>query len=76
MVNAATNLGSITLFIGKGIVIWPIALPMALANAAGSFFGARLAIARGNRFIRIFFLFVVILTLLRFGYDIFIKNGG
>lgn len=76
MVNAATNLGSVTLFVFKGIIIWKIAIPMAVANAAGAFLGSRLAIAKGNRFIRIFFLFVVTLTLLRFGFDIFIKNGA
>ncbi|HEX2536222.1 MAG TPA: TSUP family transporter [Chitinophagaceae bacterium] len=70
MVNLATNLGSITLFMAKGKIIWPLALPMACANALGGMLGARLALARGNRFIRIFFLFVVTATLLRFAWDI------
>jgi len=74
LVNLATNFGSITLFVLKGKIIWTIALPMAVCNATGSWLGARLAITKGNKFIRIFFLFVVTLALLRFGYDIFIKK--
>jgi uncharacterized protein len=73
LVNLATNLGSLTLFILKGKVIWMVALPMSVSNALGGMIGARLAIARGNHFIRIFFLFVVVLMLLRFLYDIFVK---
>lgn len=70
LVNLATNLGSIVLFVGKGKIVWAIALPMAACNALGGFLGARIAIKRGNRFIRIFFLVVVIGTLLRFAYDV------
>ena len=73
MVNLATNMGSITLFVLKGKIIWSIAIPMAVCNVTGSWLGARLAIAKGNGFIRIFFLFVVGLALLRFGYDVFFK---
>lgn len=73
MVNLATNFGSICLFILKGKIIWAIALPMAVCNAFGGWFGAKLAIKKGNGFIRIFFLIVVIGTLLRFGYDVFFK---
>ncbi len=71
MVNLATNFGSICLFIGKGKIIWSIAIPMAVCNALGGFIGAKLAISKGNKFIRIFFLIVVVGTLLRFGYDVF-----
>ena len=74
LVNLATNLGSITLFLFKGKVIWLLALPMAASNALGGAIGARLAIGKGNRFIRIFFLFVVVATLLRFAYDIFVRK--
>lgn len=74
MVNLATNLGSITLFLIKGKIIWLIALPMAVSNALGSVIGAYLAIARGNKFIRIFILIIVTATLLRFAYDVFIHH--
>ena len=70
LVNLATNLGSITLFLIQGKIIWIAAIPMAVSNAIGGALGAKLAIAKGNRFIRVFFLFVVFGTLLRFLYDV------
>lgn len=70
MVNLATNLGSIVLFTIKGKIIWAVALPMAACNAIGGMLGARLAIMKGNRFIRIFFLIIVMGTLLRFAWDV------
>jgi len=73
LVNLATNIGSITLFVIKGKIVWAIAIPMAVCNATGAFIGARLAISKGNGFIRVFFLVIVAITLLRFGYDVFIK---
>lgn len=73
MVNLATNFGSICLFVLKGKIIWIIAIPMAFCNAFGGWIGAKIAIKKGNGFIRIFFLIIVIGTLLRFAYDVFFK---
>ncbi|WP_202406013.1 sulfite exporter TauE/SafE family protein [Hufsiella ginkgonis] len=73
MVNLATNFGSICLFLVKGKIIWAVALPMAASNAAGGWLGAKLAIAKGNGFIRVFFLLVVVGTLARFAYDVLFK---
>ena len=72
LINLATNLGSIVLFTLKGDILWSIAIPMALANALGGIIGARMAIAKGNKFIRTVFLFVIIATLCRLGYDVFL----
>lgn len=74
MVNLATNFGSICLFILKGKIVWVIAIPMAICNAIGGAVGARLAVKKGNKFIRIFFLVIVVGTLIRFAYDIFFKK--
>ena len=73
MVNLATNLGSIVLFTIKGKIIWAVTLPMAICNAIGGMLGARLAIKKGNRFIRLFFLLIVCGTLLRFAWLVFFK---
>ncbi len=73
LVNLATNIGSISLFVMKGKILWSIAIPMAICNATGSWIGARLAISKGNGFIRVFFLIVVGIALIRFGYDVFVK---
>jgi uncharacterized protein len=74
LANMATNLGSLTLFIFRGKILWGFALPMAASNALGGIIGAKVAIARGNRFIRVFFLVMVIATLVRFSYDVFFKK--
>ena len=72
-VNLATNLGSIVFFGNNGHILYQYAIPMAIFNFTGSMLGARLAILKGNSFIRLFFLIVVIGTIIRFGYDIFLK---
>jgi uncharacterized protein len=72
-INVATNVGSIIFFAGSGHILYHYAIPMAFCNFTGSLVGARLAILKGNTFIRIFFLLVVAGTIIRFGYDIFFK---
>lgn len=71
VVNLATNLGSIVLFILKASIIWSVAIPMAICNAIGGIIGSKMAIQKGNQFIRTVFLMVIIATLFRLGYDIF-----
>lgn len=71
LINVSTNLGSIALFLLKGSIIWSVAIPMSFSNGLGGFLGAKMAIAKGNIFIRRLFLFVILLTLIRFGYDVF-----
>lgn len=44
---------------------------MAACNMAGAYFGTRLALLKGNKFIRLFFLGVVFATMLRFAWDIY-----
>ncbi|MGF2411983.1 sulfite exporter TauE/SafE family protein [Ferruginibacter sp.] len=75
LLNVSTNLGSIIYFGGSGHILYQYAIPMALFNFTGSLLGSRLAILKGNKFIRIFFLIVVAGTIIRFGYDIFFKKG-
>ncbi|NML23711.1 TSUP family transporter [Pseudoflavitalea sp. G-6-1-2] len=72
-VNLSTNLGSISFFLLSGKILFSIALPMAACNMVGGWLGAKLALLKGNSFIRIFFLIVVCATILRFAYDIFFK---
>jgi uncharacterized membrane protein YfcA len=72
IINLSTTFGSIILFLIKGVIIWKIALPMAICNGIGGRMGAKLALAKGNRFIRIFFLIIICATLIRFGYDVLV----
>jgi uncharacterized membrane protein YfcA len=73
LINLSTNFGSIVLFLLKGTILWKVALPMAACNGLGGILGARLAISRGNQFIRVFFMIIITATLLRFGYDAFFR---
>ncbi len=74
LLNIATNFGSILYFGRTGHILFQYAIPMALCNFAGSLIGARLAILKGNKFIRVFFLMVIAATICRFGYDIFVRK--
>jgi uncharacterized membrane protein YfcA len=70
IVNIATNLAALIYFTSTGHVLFQYAIPMAVFNIAGSFLGARLALLKGNKFIRIFFLIVIFGTILRFAWDV------
>jgi hypothetical protein len=54
--------------------MFSIAIPMMVCNMAGSYVGSRMALLRGNGFIRILFLVVVFGLILRFGFDIWMMN--
>lgn len=71
IVNVTTNLAAIAYFVPHGQFIGELILPMAACNLAGGLLGARLAIARGSGFVRLLFLAVVSLLILRFASDIF-----
>jgi hypothetical protein len=75
MVNLATNLASILYFGATGNILFHLALPMAVCNMAGGWAGTRMALLKGNKFIRIFFLLVVTGTIIRFAWDIFFNKG-
>ncbi len=70
VVNFATNLSAMTYFTATDHVWYRYGLPMAACNVAGAVVGARLALGRGNRFVRAFFLVVVSAMILRFGWDV------
>lgn len=69
-VNLASNLAALLLFSLRGAVIWRIALPMAAANALGSFVGARVALKGGDKFVRVVVLGVVTILVLKMAYDL------
>ena len=70
LANMATNLAALVVFIPQGAVIWELALVMAAANVAGGYLGARVALARGAGFVRVFFLVVVSGFVVRIGGDL------
>jgi uncharacterized protein len=70
VVNAATNLGALAVFVPAGAPLWRIGLIMGGANLAGAYLGARTAVARGSGFVRMVFLLVVAALVLRLGLDV------
>lgn len=70
IVNFATNLGALILFIPLGAVLWPLGLLMAVANVAGSVLGSRMAISRGAKFVRVLFLIIVGALIVKLGFDV------
>ena len=71
IVNCMTNISALIVFIRQGNYIIGIAILMAVFNIAGSVIGSKMAIKRGNGFIRVFFLIIVTIMIVRYGYDVF-----
>lgn len=74
IVNLATNVGALILFIPHGAVLWQLGLTMAVFNMAGSYVGSKTALKRGSRFIRLVFLVVVAALIAKLAFDAFKTN--
>jgi uncharacterized protein len=74
IVNMATNLGALLFFLPHGSVLWGLGLVLGLANMAGGYLGARMAVKQGSGFIRIVFLVVVAALIVKLGYDVWVEN--
>lgn len=70
VVNLATNLSAVGYFAATDHILYRYALPMGVCNVLGSLAGTRLAILKGNRFVRGLFLVVVTAMILRFGWEV------
>ncbi|GAB3772427.1 hypothetical protein FB382_002884 [Nocardioides ginsengisegetis] len=70
LANWATNLAAIVIFLPQGAVLWRVAVVMGLCNIVGGYVGARTAVNRGTRFVRIFFILVVSAFIVRLGGDV------
>ncbi len=73
VVNAMTNLASIIVVGLRVGILWKIGLFLAIANLAGGYAGSHVAIKKGSGFIRIFYLIVTGLLILRLGYSLYIE---
>jgi uncharacterized membrane protein YfcA len=69
LVNTGTNIGALMVFGYFGHVDWALGAILAACNIAGAQVGARLAVKRGTKFIRIVLLVVVLALVGRLGYD-------
>jgi uncharacterized membrane protein YfcA len=71
VINWATNCASVIYFVATRHILYRLALPMGACNIAGAVVGSHLAILKGSRFVRVFFLIMVIALIAKLGHDIF-----
>ncbi|HMT50149.1 TSUP family transporter [Dietzia sp. UBA5065] len=69
LANLTTNLASILVFGIHGEVLWVLGGCMAIANLAGGFIGAKMAMRHGNEFIRTVFLVVIGVLAIKLAWD-------
>ena len=62
--NFATNFGSVLAFLFAAKILWLAAIPMGLANIAGSYVGSHYAIKGGEAFIKKVLIFVLVFMLI------------
>lgn len=65
--NWATNVAALSVFAAEGAVMWRVGLVVGVANLVGSYLGARTAVSRGSRFVRVFFVLVVAAFIVKIG---------
>lgn len=70
MANWATNVAALCVFVPQGAVLWKIGLVMGACNLLGGYIGARTAVARGRRFVRVVFVVVVAAFIVKIGSDV------
>ena len=73
VINFATNLSAVGYFACTHQILYHYALPMGVCNVLGSLTGTRLAILKGNTFVRVFFLVVMATMILRFGRQVLFR---
>ncbi|MBL7826411.1 MAG: TSUP family transporter [Saprospiraceae bacterium] len=71
VVNVIADVSSLVFFFINKTILFHLALPMMACNVAGSYMGSRMAVLRGNEFIRKVFLVVVAGIVARFAWDVF-----
>lgn len=72
VVNCVTNISALIVFLIHGNYILGLAILMAVCNIVGSVIGSRMALKKGNEFIRVFFLVVVSVMIVKYGWDVLV----
>lgn len=71
IINLTTNIAAILLFSLKTEFLFQYALPMMLFNIGGALLGVKLALLKGNEFVRGLLRMIVFATILKLGFDVF-----
>ena len=70
IVNLGTNAAALMVFGFSGSILWTLGLLMAVCNIGGAYLGARTAIRRGSPFVRLVFLGIVAILIVRLAWDL------
>lgn len=70
IINLTTNLAALLLFTLKGEFLFQYALPMMLFNVGGALLGVKLALLKGNGFVRTLLRGIILVTILKLSYDV------
>jgi uncharacterized membrane protein YfcA len=73
IINLTTNIAAILLFSLKGEFLWAYAFPMMIFNVGGALLGVKLALLKGNEFVRFLLRGIVFLTIMKLAWDV-LKN--
>jgi uncharacterized membrane protein YfcA len=76
IVNGASNFAALVVFAVQGSVVWSVAAPMVLAQMAGGWTGAHLAVRGGNRFIRVVVLLVALALVVKVARDLYVRGSS
>lgn len=71
VINTGSNFGALVYFAATGHVLWGLGAAMAVFNIAGAVVGSRMALSRGAGFVRVVLLVVVIVMVIRLGWQQF-----
>lgn len=72
VINWATNLAAVVVFFRSGSIDFTLGLSMAAANVLGALTGSHMVIKKGQRFIRLIVMIVVLALAAKIGYDSFL----
>lgn len=70
VVNFASNIAAVLLFAWKDMLLWHVALPMAVAQFTGAWIGAHLTVKGGDKLVRKVVLAVVAALVVKLGRDL------
>ena len=73
IINLLTSTSALIVFIRQGNYLFGLGILMAICNVLGSILGSRIALSKGNGFVRIIFILIVSIMILRYTYDIYIN---
>jgi uncharacterized membrane protein YfcA len=76
VVNCASNFAALVVFASQGMVVWSLAVPMLVAQVAGGWTGAHLAIRQGNRFIRVVVVLVALALVVKVARDLLLRESS